>query len=225
MITQADRAKRLLERDLIKMGNSPAVVRFLSGYSNLRTKQAYAANLAHYFDWLKETKGIAMTPDEMVKDNLAAVYSSDFMDIARKRRHTDWMNEYVNVYMIEHGLSDQARSLARASISTFYRSNDSQLFGYFKMSERPPTPPAPPLFADDIRRVLLYMTPHMRAPLVIEWQSGIEINRILEMDWSFIERAAGEDRALRPKETQAFIYDLYRKGFARIVKAGGWPDA
>ena len=185
MITQADRAKRLLERDLIKMGNSPAVVRFLSGYSNLRTKQAYAANLAHYFNWLKETKGIVMTPDEMVKDNLAAIYSPDTTDIARKRKHTDWMNEYVNVYMIERGLSDQARSLARVSITMFYRSNDSALFGYFRMSERPPRAPAPPLWSDDIRKVLSYLSPVMRCPLVIEWQSGIEINRILEMDWSF----------------------------------------
>jgi hypothetical protein len=86
MATQTNKARRELERDLIKRGNSPAVGRFLGGYSNLRTKQAYASNLAHYFDWLKETKGIIMTLDEMVKDNLAAVYSSDSMDIARTKK-------------------------------------------------------------------------------------------------------------------------------------------
>ncbi|MDG7047619.1 MAG: hypothetical protein JRN61_01415 [Nitrososphaerota archaeon] len=184
-MTAADKAKRAFEHDLSRIGNSPAVERFLNGYSNFRTKQVYAGNLVNYFEWLKTAKGVSMTPDELIKDNLKAVYSSDATDITQKRKHTDWMSEYVNSYMIQEGLSDQSRTLARVSITMFYKSNDSTLFGYFRMGERPPRAPAPALYADDIRRVLLSLSPRMRTPLVIEWQSGIEINRVLEMDWSF----------------------------------------
>ena len=40
-----------------------------------------------------------MTPDQLVQDNLVCVFKSDPTDTTTKRKHTDWLLEYVNQYM------------------------------------------------------------------------------------------------------------------------------
>jgi integrase len=175
---------RALENFLRELGPSPCVERFLGGYGNVRTKTAYAGHLAMYLRWLKQ-KGVALTPDQLVQDNLRAVFESAPTDVLAKRKHTDLLGEYINSYLIERGLGDSTRNIAVAAIRGFYQANDSPLFGHWRVALQKPTAPPPPLHAEDIRKVLLAMPTRFRTPLVVAWQSGIEINRILQMDWSF----------------------------------------
>lgn len=122
-----------------------------------------------------------MPPDELVVDNLRCIFESGPVDVETKRKHTDWMNDYINAYLVERDFSDSKRLCAAAAIKGFYKANDSQLFGDFTTADSKIEPPASPLFPEDIRKVLKAMPVRTRAPLVIEWQSGIEINRVLGM--------------------------------------------
>jgi integrase len=183
-LTRERKAEKGLAAYLKEMGQSRALDRFLGGYGNVRTRCNYAGVLCLYRRHLR-SEGIRMTFDELVADNLKCVYESG-TDVETKRKHTDWMGEYLNVELVKQGRGQASRELAEAAIRGFYRSNDSPLFGHWKMAEQKPEAPAPPLYSEDVRRILVAMPVRMRTPLVIEWQSGIEITRVLEMDWSFV---------------------------------------
>ncbi|MDA4117593.1 MAG: site-specific integrase [Thaumarchaeota archaeon] len=171
-----------LRSALREIGESDAMDLLLSKYGNIRTKAIYACELKLYFRWLKQ-KGVPLTPDGLVHDNLLCVYRSDPTDVRTKRRHTDWLNEYVNVRLLEEGASESKRHVSAAAIKEFYRRNDSQLFGDFQLALQAPKPAPKPLRSEDIRRVLLALPLNVRAPLLVEWQSGIEVNRVLTMRW------------------------------------------
>lgn len=97
--------ERSLARILHDLGDSQAVKRFLSKYGSVKTKTIYISMLRAYFRWLKQAKGISMTPDEFIQDNLICVYRSEPTDVTAKRKHTDWFNDYVNSHMTERKYS------------------------------------------------------------------------------------------------------------------------
>ncbi|MGD0146416.1 MAG: hypothetical protein ABSB53_06170 [Nitrososphaerales archaeon] len=41
-----------------------------------------------------------MTPDQLIQDNLRAVFESRPTDVVAKRKHTDLLGDYVNAYLI-----------------------------------------------------------------------------------------------------------------------------
>lgn len=173
-----------IERKLRELGNDPAVTNFMSKYANSITKALYLANLAQYLRWLR-TKGICLTPSEIITDNLVSQFKSDPTDVISKAKHTNLLNEYVNTTMFGKEYSESARRLASASVRMFYGRNNSPLWGDYAVAETPanqlPTRPGA-LFAEDIRKVLLAMDIRCRAPLVVAWQSGIEIGRVLLLE-------------------------------------------
>jgi len=226
-MTADRRAEKNLQGFLQKIGPSKAVERFLSGYGNARTRAAYAGQLVLYFRWLK-AKGIELSPDALITDNLKCVYESNPTDVSAKRKHTDLLNEYINLYLVQREDSESKRSLAAAAIRSFYEGNDSALFGHWKSAEQRPEAPLPPLRAGDIRKVLLAMPIRMRTPLIVIRQSGIEISRVLETDWSF---ALGKEAPVRVeiqgrkghrKEYSIFIGNDSLKHL-RLLGAKGMP--
>jgi len=56
--------------------------------------------LNQYLEWLKEAKGVEMSPDDLITHNLRAVYESSATDVKRKRTHTGWLDEYINDYLL-----------------------------------------------------------------------------------------------------------------------------
>jgi hypothetical protein len=100
----------------------------------MTTKKAYLYNLGAYLDFLREVKEIALSPDELIVDNLKAVFESKAIDVATKRRHTDWVLEYANVYLLRKGAPEGSRKVAGSIIKTWYQRNDSPLFGDFQVS-------------------------------------------------------------------------------------------
>lgn len=172
-------ANKELEYALREVGPSQAVTRFLSKYTNVNTKAAYAAQLRLYFRWLN-SKGVVMTPDQLMKDNLVCIFNSDATDVTTKRRHTDWMNEHINAFLISKDYSEAKRKMAATAIRMLYKTNDSDLFGYYETAEGAAVVDPKPLFPEDVRLVLAAMGVCSRAPLVVAWQSGIEINRVLD---------------------------------------------
>ena len=209
-MTAEGRAQKALDGFLKEIGSSETVERFLSGYGNVRTRATYACELALYFRWLK-SKGLESNPDALIRNNLKCVYESKPTDVLTKRKHTDLLGEYINVYLMEQDSSESKRSLSSAAIRSFYESNDSALFGHWKRAEQKPEAPSPPLGAGDIRKVLLAMPMRMRTPLVVVWQSGIEINRVLEMDWSFARGKEG------PVKVELMGRKNHRKGYSTFI--------
>lgn len=177
-MTVEDVAARAVRRNVEKLGPSASVDRFLSGYGNVRTKAAYTERLVAYFSWLKDEMGVTMSPDELIVDNLRCISTSDPTDVLTKRRHTDLMSEYVNKHLIEKGIAESQRGVTTAAIRQFYLTNDSPLFGHFRTASQPVRIPPKPLFAEDVRKVLLAMSPRMRTVPLLVWQSGIEPNRL-----------------------------------------------
>ncbi len=179
-----DAKRQTYEKRLAEMGPSKALDLFVSKYGNDNTKCGYVTELAFYFRWLREAKGVTMTPDELVLDNLRCVYESKAVEVTTKRRHTDWLNEYTNRHLLEQGFSESKRHIAANAVRQFYEKNDSSLFGDYSLASQPLKEPAPPLHPDDVRKVLLALPLRARAPLVLAWQSGVEINRLLGLDFS-----------------------------------------
>src|SRR5689334_21389432 len=102
MSTREARTKRKIARNIEEMGRCPVVERFLNKYGKDNTKRIYALELALYLRWLKHT-GIELTPDQLITDNLRCVYESSATDVTTKRKHTDWLEGYVNTYLVEKG--------------------------------------------------------------------------------------------------------------------------
>ncbi len=154
----ADRkAENGLRLYLKELGPSRGVETSLRNYGNVRTRSAYAAELCLYFRWLME-RGVTLSPDDLIQDNLRAAFESSPTDVAAKRNHTDLLGDYMNEYLIvQREDSEAKRSLAAAAIRGFYSSNDSALFGHWRQSHQKPAAPPAPLTAEDIRKVLLAM--------------------------------------------------------------------
>src|SRR5450756_2522931 len=108
------------EKYLEELGPSKAVDLFLSKYGNLNTRVGYAGELVFYLRWLRKAHEVRMNPDELVLDNLQAVYESKAVDVTTKRRHNDWLNEYINHYLLDQGFSEGKRHLALHAIRQFY---------------------------------------------------------------------------------------------------------
>ncbi|HVC27347.1 MAG TPA: hypothetical protein VND40_04230, partial [Nitrososphaerales archaeon] len=162
-------ARREVERSLRSIGPSESVERFLNSYGKVRVRAVYGAHLSRYFDWLKE-KGILLTPDELIRDNLGCIYRSEPEDVATKRKHRAWLEEYVNVKMAD--ASNSYRRVGASVVKGFYDRNDSPFYGKLNLAEGGPDAPSKALKAEDIRKVLLSLPVQVRTPLLIEWQSG-----------------------------------------------------
>ena len=213
-MTADAKAEKTLQGFLKELGPSNAIERFLRNYDNVKTRSLYGGELCLYIRWLKGKRDI-VTPDWLIEDNLKCVFESRPTDLSAKRTHTDFLAEYINIHLIQREDSESKRSLAAAAIRSFYESNDSALFGHWKRAELKPEAPSPPLRAEDIRKVLLAMPMRMRTPLVLAWQSGIEINRILELDWRF---ALGKAAPVRVELTGR---KGHRKGYSTFIGTDG----
>lgn len=195
--TACERERRgELERKLHEIGPSEAVTRLINKYGSLSTQKNYAIAIVLYLRWLKE-RDVQLTPDELVKDNLVCVFKSDPTDVGTKRKHTDWLDQFVNGHMLEKGYSESERRLVAAAINQLYRRNDSPLFGDFEVSKQPPREPPKPLRAEDIRAVLKALPVNIRTPLLCVWQSGVEINRTLSFTWRKMGGLDGSEYPLR----------------------------
>lgn len=198
-----------LDRKLREIGPSEAVTRLIDKYGSLSTRKNYAIVIALYLRWLKG-KGITLSPDQLIQDNLLSIFKSDPTDVRTKRKHTDWLDQFVNGHMVEDEYSESERRLAAAAIKQFYQRNDSLLFGDFEVSRQRPREPAKPLKAEDIRQVLKALPINTRTPLLCLWQSSVEINRVLSLTWNKLE---GMDQGEYPLKLEFYGRKRHRSPY------------
>ncbi len=174
--------RRQIARFLEAWGKYECVQRFIRKYGKLNTIRGYLADLDLYFRWLPNA-GENLNPDELIRDNLRCVYGSAPEEVNVKRKHTDLLDRYANVQLVEKGVGYSSRHRKVACIREFYRRNDSPLFGDFsladgKLEQRRKTPSA-----EDVREVLKTLPLQQKAPLVLMWQTGAEPAAALALKW------------------------------------------
>jgi len=208
-------ARKETKNVLSVTGSSPAVAKFIDAYSPPKTKRTYVRILWQYLRYLRDEIGVKMTPDQLLKDNLECIFKSDATDVITKRKHTDWLNSYVNSLMVEDGLSQGTREVRAAIIGQFYKKNDSALWGNFVVSSEAAKAPPRPLEAGDIREVLKSLPISIRTPLLIEWQSGVEIDRVLGLKWGDVLPGLGTDSS--PVELTFYGRKKHRKRYSPLL--------
>jgi integrase len=190
------------------MGESKAVRRFLLGYANVRTQKVYADLLYGYFEHLK-SQGINLTPDELLEDNLIAYHRSDALDVCTKRKHSVWLEDYVNGPMKDKNAAETSRLMTASIVSKFYTRCGSPLFGEVQLARANTSEVHPPLISSDIRVVLPLLPLLSRVVCTLIWQTGCEVNRILALRWGDVDlnacpmklQFAGRKRHRRPYHT------------------------
>lgn len=202
------------ERKRREIGPSRAVERLLAKYGSVSTRKNYLVAIALYLRWLR-TRGVTMSPDELVRDNLVCVFRSDPTEVEVKRRHTDWLDEFVNGYLVERGYSESHRRLVAAGIQQLYKRNDSALFGDFSVSRQAEREPRKPLRADDVRQVLKSLPLGVRTPLLLEWQSGMEVSRVLGLAWAKVSEKL--EKGERPMLLQFGGRKSHRRPYATYI--------
>jgi integrase len=206
-------AEQSVARIRRQIGPSEAIDRFLSRYGKIRTQKVYATHLQLYLRWLKE-QGVSMTPDELIQDNLNCVYGAAPQDVKTKRKHSDLLHRYVNVYLLDRGIMESTRRQAFTAVKMFHLRNDSGLFGDIGVSAGSPETPPEALPAEDIRKVIRLLPFTTRLPALVEWQSGMEINRVLGLRWKNFEGAwKGEE----PLRIELFGRKMHRRPYHSFV--------
>lgn len=107
-----------LPKGIVPLLSSKSVERFIMKYAKASTRRGYLGSLARYFNWLRKAKGMTLTPDELILDNLKCVFESGATDILRKRRHLD-LDEYINQYLVSKGDKDSGRITAARALAIF----------------------------------------------------------------------------------------------------------
>ncbi|MDG6916743.1 MAG: site-specific integrase [Nitrososphaerota archaeon] len=170
-----------LKRALTAIGGSEAAQRYIATYGKVGVKAQNAFRLGRYHRWLREEKGVGLSLDEMIRDNLFCVWKSDPVDVDVKRKHRAWLEEFVNVKLA--GCSLSYRRGTASIIKGFYEKNDSPLFGRVRVADSEAQRPPKALSAEEIRAVLKALPLQQRTPLLCMWQSGCEVGRMLSMKW------------------------------------------
>jgi hypothetical protein len=63
-------AQKQPARELVKLGESKAVDRFIRSYGKVRVQALYAARLRIYFKWPRAAGVSSLSPDELIVDSL-----------------------------------------------------------------------------------------------------------------------------------------------------------
>jgi hypothetical protein len=95
-------AELAIKHALEEIGDYDSVRRFMRKRNTLGTKHQYSNGLMLYLRWLK-TKGVTMSPDELIGDLLERLFGSAPTDVARKTTHKNLLDEFINEYMVEQG--------------------------------------------------------------------------------------------------------------------------
>ncbi len=175
--------KSQISKFLEKWGKYESVQRFVRKYRlKLNTCRGYLADLDLYFDWLRVVE-VDISPDELIQDNLKCVFESGATEVNVKTTHTDLLDEYANIYLVEKGLSYSTRHRTVAAIREFYRRNNAALYGDFTLADGKALKRLKTPSSDDIRQVLQALPIYHRTPLVLMWQTAAEPAAILALKW------------------------------------------
>lgn len=168
----------------------PAVQRWLRKYGSISTRKNFAFYVLKYFDWLKETKRVTLSPSELLKVNLENVYGSGPTEVVKKREHTDWLQEYISLNGPLGGYSNSYRRTAATAIRSFYIRNDSPLFGDFEVPfntyEQKLTRQ---ISVADARRYISILPLRSKVICTCLLQCGMRITEFLHLQWKAVQRS------------------------------------
>jgi len=166
----------------------PAVQRWLGKYGSAATKRDYAFYFLKYLEWLREVRGVSLSPSELVRVNLGNIYGSGPVDVEKKREHTDWLQEFISLDGPLQGLGNSYRATAATAIRSFYKRNDSPLFGDFqvpfdafeeKLTEQ--------ISVEDAKRYISVLPLRSKAVCICLLQCGMRVSEFLQLKWKDVQ--------------------------------------
>jgi integrase len=133
------------------------------------------------------------TPEGLIRRNLENVFKSDAVDVARKREATDWLFEFIQRGGVSGAGGNSYRKCAASAVFSFYKRNDSPLFGDFKVPIDNYEEPKAALVEIEMAKKFISILP-LRAKLaaLIEFQSGLRVCDIVNLKWKQLMASYGK---------------------------------
>jgi len=142
-------------------------------------------------------KRVQLSPGELIKENLKNVYESGPLQVDRKRAHTDWLEEYLAVDGPLSGRGNKYKRLVAAAVRSFYKRNDSPLFGDFKVPEdNYEERRSRPIAVQEAIKLVNLLPFRAKVAAVCQLQSGIRITELLRLKYK--ELAEGLEKNQLP---------------------------
>lgn len=169
-------------------GEDPAVQRWLRKYGSAATRRGFGYRVAKYLQWMREEKGVKLSPSELLKANLENVYGSGPTETDRKRQHTDWLQEFVSLEGPMSGQSNSYRLTVATAVRMFYARNDSPLFGDFEVpvnnyEEKLTTQ----ISIEEAKKYISVLPLRSKTICICLLQCGIRISEFLQLKWKKLQ--------------------------------------
>jgi integrase len=178
-------------------GEDPAVRRWLRKYGSGATRRGFGYRVAKYLQWLRESRGVYLSPSELLKANLENVYGSGPTEIDLKRQHTNWLEEFVSLDGPLGGQSNSYRMTVATAVRSFYKRNDSPLFGDFEVPFNAyEVKLTTQIDVEEARRCITVLPLRSKAICICLLQSGMRISEFLQLKWKMVQ--AGVEKGELP---------------------------
>lgn len=166
----------------------PCVDRWLGNYGSFDTRHVYSYAFFRYASWLRSVKDAGLTPSKLVEQNLKNIYESKPLDVATKRKHTDWLLEFINTEAkTADGVWVKSGKWIKSVVTatrTFYEANDSPLQGKMRI-------PLPVLYRkrtksmtiEQARKLISILPFRTKVIAILQLKSGMRISEVLNLKW------------------------------------------
>jgi len=142
-------------------------------------------NLKRYAQWLRKTGRMpAGGLDALIEENQCNLQSPD---VRVRIKQYEWADEYLNEELVRRGIRDNSRKQARFAVAALYEANFSPLAGELRVAlhDQPKTKKG--ILAEEVRRVLLALPFDKRLPVLLQFQTGLNISLVLALRWGDLD--------------------------------------
>ncbi len=171
-----DDFRRIEDSYLKSLGPSLAVQRLRRRWGKVRTRMHVFGGLKEYAEWLRATGKMPQGGlDGLVEENQL---NQRAQDVNTRVKHLEWADTYLNEVLVGK-VGDARRKQIRYAISSFYTANFSPLQGELRVALHDAPKKKKGILPEEVRRVLLALPFPHRLPLLLQWQSGLNIFMML----------------------------------------------
>ena len=136
--------------------------------------------LKGYTEWLRSTGRMPEGGlDALIEENQRSQQSPD---VNTRIRHFEWADTYLNEVLVGK-VGDARRKQIRYAVTSLYAANFSPLQGELRVALHDIPKKKKGILPEEARRVLLALPFPQRLPLLLQWQSGLNIFMVLCLRW------------------------------------------
>lgn len=137
--------------------------------------------LKGYAEWLRSTEKMPKGGlDALIEENQR---NQQAPEIGTRIQHLEWADTFLNEVLVGK-VGDCRRKQIRYAIASFYGANFSPLQGELRVALHDIPKRKKGILPEEVRRVLLALPFPQRLPLLLQWQSGLNIHMVLCLRWA-----------------------------------------